>query len=474
MTSQPASPSKLTTRRLFGDTAIYGLGTFLPRCIGLLTLPILSRLLGPAEYGLVDLLGIASSFAMIVIGLEMSLTISRRWSGSGADEQRAMAGTAWITAVGLGLILLTPAVAVVLTYDLHVGGQRLRSAVIVLWFAAAITSAIAYHVQNLFRYDMHPTRFAISVIASSMASGVIAVGIAVHGMPQAEAILLAALVGNLVVIGISVPLRTRLLPFTFSFRQAGIMVSYSGPLVLSGICVAGGQQIDRLLVGHLLGIEEMGIYTMAARLASILSMATVAVQLAILPLLFSALSESGSAKFTARTAVLFAAVAGSTALAITLFADPLIVILGGAAYERASVPLGWLCVGSIMNGLTVFVPGLYVANQTWRICLIYAGSCLVNIALTTTLVPSLGFSGAACANAIAATFVFLAMAVAGSHSFKVPLPKVVLLLMGLIVGFVLVLSAGFPMGMLTRIYALVAAVGVLALLARHGLMKLSI
>ena len=69
-------------KQLLGESAIYGLGTVLSRFIGIILLPVLTRMLSQSEYGLLDLLMTISALTFVICELQIISGVSRAYYDS--------------------------------------------------------------------------------------------------------------------------------------------------------------------------------------------------------------------------------------------------------------------------------------------------------------------------------------------------------------------------------------------------------
>ena len=135
-------------KQLAGQTAIYGVGTIVPRFLNYLLFPYLTRLMTTGEYGVVTDLYALIPFALVVLtmGLETGYF---RFAGQAATERerKEVFETTW-GAVSLfallffaAALLFTPALARIMDYAEHPSYIRLTAAIIALDAATAIPFA---------------------------------------------------------------------------------------------------------------------------------------------------------------------------------------------------------------------------------------------------------------------------------------------------------------------------------------------
>ena len=78
------------------DSLIYGIASILSRSLGLLLLPVYTRILNPQDYGVLDLITTAALFINLVIVLEVGQGFARYWHEMpDKKNQIALASTAW-------------------------------------------------------------------------------------------------------------------------------------------------------------------------------------------------------------------------------------------------------------------------------------------------------------------------------------------------------------------------------------------
>ena len=122
-------------KQLAGQTAIYGVGTIVPRFLNYLLFPYLTRLMTTGEYGVVTDLYALIPFALVVLtmGLETGYF---RFAGQAATERerKEVFETTW-GAVSLfallffaAALLFTPALARIMDYAEHPSYIRLTAA----------------------------------------------------------------------------------------------------------------------------------------------------------------------------------------------------------------------------------------------------------------------------------------------------------------------------------------------------------
>ncbi|MGH7527767.1 MAG: lipopolysaccharide biosynthesis protein, partial [Gemmatimonadales bacterium] len=100
-------------RGLVGSSAVYGLGSILTRGIAFLLLPVYTRYLAPADYGLVMVTATIVAILGVVYPLGLHGALSRFYFATESpEERRARSGTIWIATL-LGAAVMAPLAEVV-------------------------------------------------------------------------------------------------------------------------------------------------------------------------------------------------------------------------------------------------------------------------------------------------------------------------------------------------------------------------
>ena len=90
-------------RRLLRDSLIYSASTALTRGVQIILIPVYTRLLGPAEFGVVDMVAVFGALVNLTVALEISQGVAR-YLADARDEsvRRSYASTGVIFSIGLG------------------------------------------------------------------------------------------------------------------------------------------------------------------------------------------------------------------------------------------------------------------------------------------------------------------------------------------------------------------------------------
>lgn len=190
-------------------------------------------------------------------------------------------------------------------------------------------------------------------------------------------------------------------------RQAGDLLRDGWPMMTSVVVMMIYLRIDQIMLGELVGDEEVGIYSVAVRLAEVWCFIPTVLYWSVLPSIVEARGVSEEL-FYARLQKfynLMSLSAYAVAVPVALLAQWLVPLLFGTAYARGGPMLAVLVCANLFTGLEVARSAFLTAMNWTRLYLwTVALGCLLNIALNLLLIPKYGGMGAAVASLIAYWF----------------------------------------------------------------------
>jgi O-antigen/teichoic acid export membrane protein len=200
--------------------------------------------------------------------------------------------------------------------------------------------------------------------------------------------------------------------WTFDSVLAKKLLSYSWPLIISGIMVALYMKIDAIMLQNIKGVKEAGAYDTVAKLSEAWNFVPSVIVTSLFPAILNARRDDMD-RYKKRIQHLYdlmVYLSVPVAIAIT-FASPLIYKLYKPEYAYAAPVLSV----HIWSGVFVFLgaaSGQYLIAENYnKLTFVRTGfGAIVNILLNLVLIPKMGMMGAAIATLAAyasATFFIL-------------------------------------------------------------------
>jgi O-antigen/teichoic acid export membrane protein len=394
-------------RRLLKDSAIYTVPSIFSRGLSLILVPVYTRVMDPADYGSFDLLMIFASIINLTIALEISQGVARFYaSESDPIKRKSYVSTAfWFTLVcytifTLGILFLSPYIS-----EMIMGRSgylsEFQTGIIYIFF-----NGIFYFIQNQLRWEFRSRQYAILSFVMTFVTAATTIWLAYFLKWGFSGLMIGMLIGCSFATLIGLFWLQNSLERRFNFSRLLEMLSFSTPLVFSGIAVFITQYIDRLMINYFLSIEQVGLYGIGYRLASVASIVMVGFQSALTPLIYANLKNPDTPQQLERIFRIFIFFALLFFLVLTLFSIDILKLLTTSEFYNASVVIVYLVPAVFLANMYIFSPGISIAKKTHLIFWINIGGCSVNIFLNYLFIPILGINGAGLATCLSYVLIF--------------------------------------------------------------------
>ena len=256
-------------RQLAGESAVYGVSGVVAKVVGLLLIPILTRVFAPSEYGIIALVDVLTGLVgmVAVLGLDNA---SARWfydSEEPGDRRSTIGSWFWCQLV-VSAILATALFALARFVSVMLTGSPSHANLIRL-AAATLPAGVAGKVLgNWLRYQRRPWA-AVTFATGSMLGTFGLVILLVVAWRQGLAGLYAArLVSALTAAAICVVLlRNWIAVSTFSWSRLKRMLHFGLPLVPAAVGLWIMMAADRFILKGFCGTREVGLYAIAGAVA---------------------------------------------------------------------------------------------------------------------------------------------------------------------------------------------------------------
>lgn len=438
-------------RALWRDGVVYAASSVLSRGIALLLLPLVTRVLSPAEYGALDLIVTLGVLVNLVVPLEISQALARFWNDRAEGEpRRRLAGTAWTFTLASHAAFAAACAFVAAPIALALLGDAGYAPAVRAGGCAIALNGIFYLLQNQFRWELRPRAYAAVSVGYAMANLVL-VAVFTWGIRAGlEGVLWAQAVAAAGASALSLAWLRRSLEMGIVRGELAAMLRFSLPLVPAAFALFASFYVNRLMLNSLATLQDVGLFGFGSRLAGMAALVLVGVQGALTPLVYAHHHEAETPMRLARLLEGFSAVALSACLALGLFSAELVLLLATPDYAEAAPLVGWLAVAALLAQLYVFAPGIAIAKKThWQLAITLV-SAFASICLNALLIPRWGVWGATLATLAAGAVFFGAWIAASQRLYPLPLRKGPLA--GAVALFVLLsltalqIDAGMPLG----------------------------
>jgi O-antigen/teichoic acid export membrane protein len=422
--SEPAQPPSHILN-LAKQTLVYGASGVLLQVVGVITLPVFARVFSKSEYGLLELSLALSAVTLAIADLGFASAAQRSffdYRDEDAEERRRVVFTgfastallAWLA--GLALVVAREPVSRLLFGDGDHG--RLIAAVGV---SVPLVNMAAF-LRETMRLRFRAVQYVVSSVLAAVVAGGLGVFFVVVLDQGVEGIFLGLIVGNALAVGYGGLVVAADLGRRFSSFELRRMLAFGLPLVPAALAMWALTLVDRIMLGKLSNLAEVGQYGVATRLANVLMLVVTGFALAFGPYIFSIFSTDKETEKLVRAKALtyLTIVLAGVGLCLTLFARELIEIVA-PSFDRAYLAVGPLVLGVACFGISsILMSGISFVRKTVLFPAVTGVAAALNIGLNFLLIPPFGMVGAAFAASAAFALLVFAYYWLGQRLYPTP------------------------------------------------------
>src|SRR4051794_9938893 len=257
-------------RRLGAQSAIYGLGGLLSRVIAIFLIPLYTAYLDKVGFGKLETIFAFMAVLTIVLRLGITSAFFRFYFDADDDDHRlrVVRTSFWFT---MGMATLGLAVGLVFAEPvsrlIHVNGDIALVQAGFVWLWTQMNYA---QITSLFRVEQRPVAFAIATVANVLITIGATIALVVGLDKGATGAVVGNLLGTLVVYVVLLGYRRYQLGLTFDRPLLREMNRFGLPLVPAALLLWVINFVDRLFIAHFNGQGEVGLYSLAVRIASVI------------------------------------------------------------------------------------------------------------------------------------------------------------------------------------------------------------
>lgn len=385
-------------------TIIYGAGIVISRLVSFVMLPVYTRYLTPADYGVMALLDMTLDIVAIVAGAKIAGGVFRFYYKASDDEARRrvvstamllLGGSFALLALVTGL-LAEPVARLAFGTAEHATLVRVGAASLGLQGFLIVPLALVQLQQRSVAYTAITTGKLFLQLGLSLL-------FLVHFEMGVLGILTSTLAANAVVATGLVIYSIRQVGLKFSLPLATALVAFGLPLVGTQVATFTSTFADRYFINAFVDSAAVGLYSLGYQFGFLL----VAVGYSPFAMYWeperfrAAEQPDRDARF--QRALLFASLLLATvAVGIGIWVEDVLRIMATPAYRPAAHIVPLLIVAYSLQGWSAFMEaGILIRERTGLIAAANWTAALSSLAANTLLVPRFGMMGAASATVIA-------------------------------------------------------------------------
>ena len=388
--------------KLLKNTIYYSIGEILPRVISFLLLPIYTRYLTPADYGIISYTSTIIIFLYVLGAFALNSYVLRFYFiHTEEQERRSIIGTAQLAILGLNTIILGLAFVlmpfVIERYQIQVPwNPYFRYAFIINFLdCLSIIPMVIYRVRQE----------AIKFVILGFTRTLLTVLLTIYFVVFLKRGVIGTFEANLYVFIpysiIYVLILQRYGRWQINWNYLKEALVFCAPLIPGAICYQLLSVSDRVILERNVGIGSLGIYNIACQMALVLNIVIQSGYKAIEPELFRRFGNDGFYSFIRKIQSIFFLAIYVGALGLCLFSQEGFYIMTSGAFHKGYFLVPALMVGVVMTGQNVIYSGILQGERRTKVIgTATIIGAFVSITVNIIFIPYYGTYAAAFASAV--------------------------------------------------------------------------
>ena len=387
---------------LASNTLLFALGNFGSKFLVFFLLPLYTNVLTTTEYGISELVSTASNLLMPFAILSIQDATLRFGLDIQCDKGEVARNSVIVLVVGsLLTIMLYP---VFCLYKPFTGYVHFFVLISISYMTRKVFSMYikALNKINIYAFD------SIIYTAVLLILDIVFLKFWQLGLKGYFLAIIIATVMSIVFLSISGRIIKTALHSKNNFLLMKKMLRFSTPMILNNVSWWMINSSDRVMIEYFYSAAESGIYSVAAKMPSILITFTNIFNQAWTISSISEYDTSKDENFYSNTFTVYNCLLVTVSSTIIFIVKPFMQIYVGEDFISCWQYVPLLILGSVFQAYANFFGAIYTsAKKNVSIMLTTSMAAFINIALNYMLIPSIGIQGAVIATAVAYFVVFV-------------------------------------------------------------------
>lgn len=451
--------------KLVKNTLLYSLGSILPQAVGFILIPLYTKYLSPSEFGIVNSMLVIQVFLAIFLTFTLEKSILRLYYDYKTEEEKKI----FISSIFKGILLCT----LITLGFVFVFSNKIQLIFSDIEFYPYYIIAILTSVfmtfnlvpKSYYRLKQNAKKYITLSITEFLLSTGLVIWFIVFKQEGALGMLSGKMYAFLFLLPVYVFIMREFIFTKFDIVMLKNGFSFSLPIVPTMLAAWILGQADRIFIANYFSLNDVGIYAMSQRLASLVTIFSSSFMLSYHPLFFEVANsdeQESAKKKLGRYNHIFILTIMLFSFAIVFFSKELVLIFLNSRYHSAYLYIPVISLSYFIGSVSSIIIGVFYqqskkmkADMTLGII----GACFTLLTLFIFVKP-FGITGAIWAALISSLFIFLSGYIYTKKKcyfipFKwIPLGKVFSLLCALVIVFNYFLVIGVYFALIIKMISL--------------------
>ncbi len=403
MPKSVASEAKLIVRH----SSIYGLSNILGRAVSFLLLPLYTRFLTPADYGILELIHLTTSVISLVIGLGIEGAVSRFYFDYDTDDKRNVVISSAVVGYGSVAVIL---ILSMLPFSGFMAKTILDSSERMSLFILALLALALGIVMPIFFTYMRVRQKSFQYMMANVIMTSITLSLHIYFIAFAKLGVFGLLLSNLIVTSLFTVIlgfiTLRQTGFKVDYRLLRDMLKFSLPLVPASISGFVVHTSDRYFIKTYFDLTSTGLYSLGYKFGALINELITSPFVQIWnPRRYEFFGKEGYELIYARIFTYFCCVTFFAGLMLSLLSKEVIYFMTTEPFWPAYKIIPLIALTQIVFSFSYhFNVGIIMEKATKYLAYINVANGILNLVLNFILIKRYNIWGAALATLICFIF----------------------------------------------------------------------
>lgn len=398
-------------KKLSKHYAIYALGGILSKAIGFIMIPIYTRFISPAEYGIVGILNLVVWIVSLIVGMNIVAGVMRFYYLYKNDRER---NSVVSTSIFFVILVSLPIVLSLIYFSNTLAQVFFKNINYSLYFKIIFAALffemllpIPFACLRIKNKSFSFLQFSLLRFFIGLSLNIVLIVFLKWGI---LGIFYSQLVTALIMSPILLYITFKEFGFAISLEPIKKILSYSLPLIPAGLAMIVLNLGDRYILKQFVSLEQVGFYTLGYKIVMVLGfLVGTPFRYVWQPYRFSIAENKNAPGIYSKVFTYFTLFIGFIGLSLAVLAKDIVKIIATPTYFGAARVIPVVTLGYIFYQLYYLLNiGIFLKKKTKWVPFIVSAAAGLNVVMNLLLIPKVGIMAAAYSTL--ASFTFLAVA----------------------------------------------------------------
>jgi len=385
------------------DTFLYAIGVFAIRLINFILMPFLTRMISPSEYGIITLLLTISPIILYIITLQISQAIPKYCANNPDNILKKTYISTGFWYVFFSYIIFYLLISLFPKFSKIILGLPHQEGLFNLALINICLFGLFTFLETQLRWDKKVIEYTIVSVSIMLFSLILIVTFIFMNMGL-KGYFIGSAIAQFIGCVMAYYYGRDNYKFIFSKQLLKQMLNFTFPLCIAAVGGYLYANLNQWLIRFFCDFHALGIYGVASRFASIVSILLGCISLSITPIIYAEYKKPEMPHFISflfRICLLFAL---WCAAIFMVFNQQILSIIVGKDFFNAGKYIPLLLLSYTFSSFYIFTPGQWIFNKTREMAAVNLIAGLINLLLALILIKTFLISGAVIALFIASLF----------------------------------------------------------------------